>query len=106
VYQELDACIKYNKDNPHLMHTQVAAYRSEGYPALNGMVETVCIVRKKTPEVAAFNAAWWQQLNQNSFRDQLSFNYTVWKTKFKYGILPGCGTNSPFFRYVKHTKNA
>lgn len=106
VYQELDACIRYNKDNPHLMHTQVASYRQEGYPELNGMVETGCVLRKVNQSTALFNSEWWAEIQKYSFRDQLSFNYVAWKSNFRYGILPGSGTESPFFRYVKHKNHA
>ena len=102
VYQELEACKRYRKDNPILMSSQVERYRSEGYPAYAGMVETCCVVRRDTEGVRQFNTAWWQQIESGSYRDQLSFNYVARKRDFLYGILPGHRTSSKFFEYVGH----
>lgn len=102
VYQELQACINHKKDNPRLMRQQIRQYRKEGYPPYNGLVETACVFRQACPEVTAFNELWWQQLDQHSFRDQLSFNYAAWKLGQSYGIIPGRRDTSRFFDFVPH----
>lgn len=51
-----------------------------------------------------FDEAWVVELLLNSHRDQLSFNYTAWKT----GFLPGYLSNqfrvngNRYFRMEKH----
>lgn len=102
VYQELQACKKLKKDNALLMEQQIQQYRSEGYPAFNGMVETACVVRRNYPGVIEFNSLWWEQLRKHSLRDQLSFNYVAWKLNVNYGRIPGCRVKSPFFDFVPH----
>lgn len=102
VYQELQACINRKKDNFQLMRNQIKKYREDNYPPYNGMVETSCVFRKACPEVTAFNALWWEQISNNSFRDQLSFNYAAWKLNQPYGIIPGCRSDSRFFRFIPH----
>jgi len=102
VYQEMHACSKLNKDNPKLMRNQMERYRSEGYPAYNGLVETACVVRKNCKEVTAFNKSWWEELEKGSFRDQLSFNYAANLNNLSYGFIPGCRVRSPFFDFVQH----
>ncbi len=104
LYQELRACIKLNKDNPALMQEQVERYRDQGYPPFNGLVETACLVRKSCPEVTAFNKQWWEELDQHSYRDQLSFNYVAWSQKLEYGTLAGCRAKSPYFSFVPHNR--
>lgn len=103
VYQELQACILLQKDNASLMRKQVNRYRSEKYPPFRGLVETACLIRRNSKEVADFNKAWWQELNANSLRDQLSFNYVAWRLNFSYGFIPGCQRKSPLFDFVPHT---
>jgi len=103
VYQELMACRRWKKDNFALMKQQMETYKEEGYPPYNGLVETACVLRahRKT-HVTQFNQLWWQQMDQHSFRDQLSFNYTAWKLGHTFGIIPGHRTDSPYFDYVPH----
>jgi len=102
IYQELPQCIQWEKDNSTLMRRQVDNYRKEGYPAYVGLVETSCLVRKQGKESADFNKQWWDEISRNSYRDQLSFNYVVWKQKQKYGLLVGHRTKSSFFHYAPH----
>lgn len=102
LYQELRACIKLKKDNALLMERQIQKYRDEGYPPFNGLVETACVIRRHNHRVTEFNTLWWQQLEQNSLRDQLSFNYVAWKLGVDYGRIPGCRAKSPYFDFVPH----
>jgi hypothetical protein len=104
IYQELQACIQLKKDNATLMKQQIENYRKEGYPAYNGLVETACIVRKQNKESADLNNHWWKEITNNSYRDQLSFNYVVWKYVQKYGLIPGHRLKSAFFNYAPHLK--
>lgn len=102
VYQELNACIKYRKDNELLMRKQIESYRADGYPPHNGMVETACVIRRNTPEIVAFNKAWWAEIDKHSFRDQLSFNYVAHKTNTLYSHVPGHRESSAFFHFTPH----
>ena len=104
IYQEFFACKRLGKDNPILMREQVELYRKEGYPSYNGLVETGCVVRVSNNLTAVFNTHWWHELAEHSFRDQLSFNYVAWKHKVPYGLIPGRGSKSDFFEYIRHTK--
>ena len=104
VYQELNACIKYKKDNKALMQQQIENYRKEGYPAYNGLVETACLLRKQGETATEFNKNWWAEIELNSYRDQLSFNYVAWKNKQKYGLIPGRRDKSNFFHHMIHSK--
>jgi hypothetical protein len=102
IYQELQACIDYRKDNPVLMRKQIEFYRTEGYPTSKGLVETACVVRRHTPSSVRFDRLWWYMLDHHSLRDQLSFNYVAWKNDTAFGRIPGCRLNSPFFDFVPH----
>ena len=102
VYQELQACIRLNKDNLTLMRQQVEGYKQAGYPPYNGLVETACLLRRNCPQILEFNRLWWNELEANSYRDQLSFNYVAWKLKQAYGRIPGSRAKSAFFEFVGH----
>jgi hypothetical protein len=101
-YQEMYECIRLKKDNVTLMRQQMVKYRAAGFPAYAGLVETACVVRKATPSVTTFNQLWWQQIQEHSYRDQLSFNYTAWCLDLPYGHIPGHRYKSSFFEFVQH----
>jgi hypothetical protein len=102
VFQELQACKKLKKDNDLLMESQVAMYRKDGYPPFNGMVETACLLRRHSPDVVRFNKLWWEQIRQHSYRDQLSFNYVLWKLNLEYARIPGSRIKSQYCDFVTH----
>lgn len=105
IYQEYQACCHLNKDHKPTMKNQVDKYRAAGYPINNGLVETSCVIRENTKQVAGFNELWWNEVDKHSIRDQLSFNYVSWLTKTPYSIIPGCRVNSPFFSFSNHSVN-
>lgn len=88
IYQEAQECIMLHKDNPSTILEQVNRYRLEGYPANNGLSATGILIRDNTTENNAFNAFWWNQVRHGSVRDQLSFNYSAWKTGLKFEMFP------------------
>ena len=104
VYQELNACKQLRKDDPAVMEKQIEFYKKVGYKPRSGMVETACVIRKNTDQVVRFNDKWWSELDANSYRDQLSFNYVSWLCKIPYGHIPGHRSQSPFFNFVMHRR--
>lgn len=80
VYQEAQACKELNKDSEKLINAQVAAYKKEGMPELYGLVETNVLLRKDAPELRELMKKWFEQIKSHSRRDQLSFNYVLWKS--------------------------
>jgi hypothetical protein len=110
LYRELEACIKLKKDDPGVMRRQVRRYRGEGYPYNNGLGETTALLRRHNSTVVpgdhvsvnTFSRAWWEELRSNSVRDQLSFDYLIWKYKLKYNTFEGVRPNSPYFYWRRH----
>jgi hypothetical protein len=78
-YNEAIACIMLGKGNPHDIYRQVTTYRADGFPEYQGMVATGITVRKNSDEMKIFGEIWFEQILKYSERDQLSFNYTIWK---------------------------
>lgn len=105
IYEEAQACIKLGKDTHRKVEAQIERYRAEGYPANIGMVET-CVLLRKHNDVKCIlvDNAWGSELLLGSHRDQLSFNYVCWKSKF----IPGYLTHefkirkNEFFKVSKH----
>jgi len=102
IYEEYAACRRYHKDSSVVMLRQIARYLRAGYPPGNGLADTTCLARRLTAVSANFDEQWWAEIECGSLRDQLSFNYVAWRTGTPYGIIPGCQTQCPFFRYYSH----
>jgi hypothetical protein len=84
---ELNANVYLNKDDIGAMKTQVANYFKEGYSDSDTvMVETGLSFRKfNDPALIKFSEAIWNEIapEGNTKRDQLVYDYCMWKTSFK-----------------------
>ena len=88
IYEEAIACKRQHKAPVELIEKQIDAYRAEGMPNDLGMVATGLMYRKNTDKNKKFCEAWWQEIKKYTARDQLSFNYVVWKQNLIYQTLP------------------
>ena len=80
--------------------------RKENYPEHNGLHETNVMFRKhNTSFVRETNVMWWDCIEKYSKRDQLSFNYVLWKLGIECDCFLGkgfCVHNSNVFIYIEH----
>lgn len=81
LYKEYEACRTYHLDDLDTMYNQIHRYKRQGYPQDNGLVNSAIIYRAKTKKVDRINKAWWNEIKNGSIRDQLSFNYVIWRMK-------------------------
>ncbi len=88
IYQEAEACKERRLDSAQLIDSQIARYRQEGFPEWYGLNQVVVILRRHSDAVNEFNQRWWQEIDQGSHRDQLSFNYVAWKTGLPISEFP------------------
>jgi len=85
IYSEGKACIKHNKDKKEIIIDQLLGYRKEGYPENAGLIESNVLIRMhNSSSVIKLMEFWWQEVRDKSRRDQLSFNYSVWKTESNF----------------------
>lgn len=85
IYDEGMACIRLNKEKPETVFKILHRYRFENYPEHNGLLASGYLIRKNTEEVRNFCYEWWDEVKNNSVRDQLFFNYV--QSKHKLNIL-------------------
>ncbi len=77
----------------------------ERYPVHNGLCETNVLFRQHNETVRSVDQLWWLCVEGNSRRDQLSFNYVLWKKGVPCHFLMGdgmCARNSEHFEVVAH----
>jgi hypothetical protein len=87
VYSEGQECIKRGLDSPEVIKKQLDRYRSEGYPEHYGLYCGGMIIRRHTKEIQEFNKLWWDEIINNSIRDQISLPYCLWKYSVKYKVI-------------------
>jgi hypothetical protein len=77
IYDEAWTCMESKKDEPHKIIQQIHRYKKDKYPVNNGLVATGFIFRRNTLKMHNFCKSWWNEVNNYSIRDQISFNYTI-----------------------------
>lgn len=103
IYAEEKACATMKKDQEEIMLPQMDRYRAQGFPKEYGLVQTNIMFRKHNePDCIRLMEAWWTEIEKGSHRDQLSFNYALWKNedvRFKYLDKKTC--HSEYFNWLK-----
>jgi len=108
VYDEVEYLLKMEKegkykDDPELMKNQVEKYRKEGYPEHNGLAVTMVILRRHNElDIIKTMEDWWEEIKNGSRRDQLSFNYVVWKNKLDFVYMKRDSRRNKYFLHRKH----
>jgi hypothetical protein len=87
IYDEAIACAKRGLDDPEVIIEQVKGYEDRGYAKHKGLAECGIILRRHTPQVTAFNNAWWAEYCRHSKRDQISFMYAADQTGIPVNIV-------------------
>lgn len=107
IYDEARECVRLKKDTKENIEPQIRHYQDEHLPLKNGMVQSNIIVRKhNSASCVNLMEQWWNEVYLWSHRDQLSFNYVLWKNKdVSIVLLPKLIYNSKYFFWGKHSKD-
>ena len=88
IYAEAKAVVSMRKDAKEIVNPQMERYEKEGFPKKYGLLQSNILLRKHNePDCIKLMETWFNELKDNSHRDQLSFNYALWKNqdvKVKY----------------------
>ena len=89
IYNELDAVVfalKESKVNSDIVRNRYKfLFNRKNYTYDNGLSENSLIVRKHNDlNCINFMNHWYYEIKHYSHRDQLSFNYVLWKLNNKY----------------------
>lgn len=108
VYTEFDAVASQRKESPDRLNRLRQKYLKEGYPKNNGLVQSNIIIRNHNHDsIMALSNNWWKLMKEYSHRDQLTFNYLMWKfpNLSKHVSLFGANVLKNEFNYYHHGKN-
>ena len=88
IYDEARECIAQKKAPKDVIEQQIAKYRAVKYPAHNKLAETGILLRRHTDLMCQKVCdVWASEVMIESYRDQLSFNYACYATKFRYNEM-------------------
>ena len=87
---------------------QLTHYRKEGFPKHFGLFETNIVIRKhQDPNCINIMETWWNEIDNFTKRDQLSFTYSLWKNNVDSNFvmsLGNCSRKSSYFVVSGHNK--
>ena len=86
-YEEAEVVIETRRGVPEQIREQVERYAREGLPRGFGLWEAGATVRRNTPQNAALNEAWWEEVRRHTRRDQLSLPYSLWSLGMSWNTL-------------------
>lgn len=87
-YNEAKECIKLKKDYKEIIEKQITKYEHELFPKNIGLIRGGVIFREhNNPNVIKIMETWLSEVLNGSRRDQISFNYAVWKNNARYNQL-------------------
>jgi FkbM family methyltransferase len=88
-YDEAKAVLEYGVDDADIIKRQMHKYKMLGFPEHFGLGANCFQIRRHShPRCKIFCELWWNELSQNSRRDQLSFDFVRWLTREKMATLP------------------
>ena len=109
IYQEMFAVFFLNYESIKTILRWSNVLKRNHFPRNVGLNETGVLFRNHlNPKVMEIDRLWWSFINEYSRRDQLSFNYVLWKLQLCCEpLLPLNHSvyNSEHFNYIYHTND-
>lgn len=106
IYSEANAIYAAGKANKKILNSQIKKYKKDGFPKKFGLFETNVVIRKHNDkECIKIMEDWWNEIEQWTKRDQLSFTYSLWKNNKNSEYVMSLGNNSrrnPYFIVDSH----
>jgi hypothetical protein len=104
IYEEALACLRTGKSGFTETAAQMKQYKREGFPVEFGLAENNVILRNHNREnMIDLMNRWWNELNSQAQRDQLSLGYVLWTEGLAFNFMSENARNdSGFFKYQSH----
>ncbi|MFW6002558.1 MAG: glycosyltransferase domain-containing protein [archaeon] len=102
---EVDMCIKLKKADPKKLKAQLKKYRQEFENANFEIVHNAIIIRRHNDKkVKMVMEKWWEQVQNWTMRDQVSFPYVAHKYEYQYNVIRMNSLRNKWFIRVGHKK--
>lgn len=105
VYEEAAAIVKHRKEKLSKVKKTIEFLEKENFPKEHGLTETTVLVRKnKSSNVDRAMKTWFKLLLTYSIRDQLTFDYSVYKTNLDLQRIDENVFDNKWFGWETHNK--
>jgi len=106
LYKEAKECVILGKTKYRETKKQIKKYENDGFPKNFGLGENNILFRKhNSSKVVKIMNDWWNELNTQTQRDQLSFAYVLWKNNEKFNFIDESSREkNRFFKYLNHNQ--
>lgn len=105
VYDEAKECVILGKTKYDETKIQMDIYKKEGFPKNFGLGENNILFRKHNAEtVIKLMNDWWDELNTQTKRDQLSLAYVLWKNGEKFNYIDESARGNKYFNLIPHRR--
>ena len=100
IYQEAEEIVKSDIDVEFKVREQMDHYKRLGFPEHAGLIAGTFLLRRHLREdVKHSSEVWFAHVLRYSKRDQLSFNFTAWRTSLSFTALDLELTSNPIFSW-------
>jgi O-antigen biosynthesis protein len=109
IYEEAKECLRWGKDNPDTIESQIRKYQDIGHPRNCGLFMGGIILRKHNAAACIRTMeAWWREIEVHSVRDQLSLPVVLRMHGLSVMTLPfehlrHCATVVPHRKYRSYS---
>lgn len=106
IYSECGAVMAYSMENTNVVFEWLKLLHRDKYPKGSGLNETGLLYRRHCSKIKDMDERWWSCIDRYSRRDQLSFNYVLWKLQIECVNFLHDGQdvrNSAEYEYVIHS---
>lgn len=104
IYDEINECVRLNKETIENATRLEKFLQTNNYPRHNGLIESTVLVRKNITSVNKLMDEWFDMLIKYSRRDQLSFNYCLWKNQIRINFLDLYVFDNEYFKHQGHNQ--
>lgn len=106
ILEEMNACLRFRKEEYKKIFDLKEFYKKEKYNYDNGLIESTVLIKKTNDnKVIETMNLWFNMVKKYSKRDQLSFNYCIYKTNLNVKWINEYVFNNDWFIWHEHAKN-
>jgi len=103
IREEAIECIRTGSDKKEILKAQIDYYNKTGFPDDIQLSAGGFLLRKHNHlKCKSLMDTWWEQIDNFSSRDQLSFNFACWQQNLTPGIMEIDQHNNKYFKIHPH----
>lgn len=104
-YEEAEVVVNKGLDDTAVVLDQIERYKLDGFPPDYGLWRCGIIIRDpKDQKITEMCDKWYEEIETGTWRDQVSFPYTCWKSNIHPNTIP-YGLTEAYFKQSLHSSN-